>query len=77
MSDELEIKELLKQHIEDSNEWRRNADLKMNDMQESIKRHNQYETGAKLLISIGKAVIYIGGVIGGIWIFFHDYIVKR
>ena len=77
MSDELEIKELLKQHIEDSNEWRKNADLRMLEMQASITRYNQYEVGAKAIISIGKAIIYVTTILGGAWMFFHDYIVRK
>ena len=80
----LELKEMvskLTKTVEDirteSNIWREETDVWKKEFQDSIVRHNQYEVGVKWAISFGKAILYIGTVIGGMWVFFHDYIVKK
>jgi len=65
---------MLEKHINDSNEWRKKADLRADEMQQCIDRHNKYEVGANAIIWVGKTIIYILSVCGGAWIFFHDYL---
>jgi hypothetical protein len=81
MSEVSELKALLEQHINSSDAWRAKSDnwmdktdLRMEDMQSNLARHNSYEVGANAIIWVGKAIIYILGVCGAAWMFFHDYI---
>ena len=74
VDEEHSLELLLKKHIVDSVEWRKQADIRMDDMQECIKRHNRYEVGANAIIWVGKALIFIGGAIGGAWIFLNDFL---
>lgn len=80
MSEENEIKTILIKHISDSKHRWEAFDLRMGAieisidlMEKSINRHNEYEVGAKAIITVGKIVILVGGILVTAWGFFHTY----
>jgi hypothetical protein len=71
---ETRLEQMLEKHITDSNEWRKRADLRADEMQKCIDRHNSYEVGANAIIWLGKTLIYVATVLGGAWLFFSEHL---
>lgn len=72
-----EIKTILLSHIKDSKDWRQQSDQRTERLQESVTRYEQYEVGVKAVIVVGKTIIWVGGIIGACWVFFHDYFTTK